>query len=193
MCDAPARVRSHWARPLTRAAGAGADITHVPHGSSCGTQTGPPRRGQGTALSIHKRQRQHRTCLKSSGGRTLRCRSPFCTPPGGSGCTPRCRRRQARAGHSDCGTGAGALPSDRPSYPAARTQEWRTPAEKERNTYEGVGDGASQGEPSEGVGGTFGRSTLFHTATDHEPLDCTPSKAHNCREEGEGGMMQIGV
>ena len=42
-----------------------------------------------------------------------------------------------------------------------------------------------EGELSEGGGGTFGRLTLFNTATPQELLDCTHSKGHNFKEEGE--------
>ena len=41
----------------------------------------------------------------------------------------------------------------------------------------------NSGELSEGVGGTFGRLTMFNTATYQEPLDCNHSKAHNFRNE----------
>ena len=45
------------------------------------------------------------------------------------------------------------------------------------------GQGANEGELLEGVGGTFGRLTLCNTATTHELLDCTRSKAHNLKED----------
>ena len=40
----------------------------------------------------------------------------------------------------------------------------------------------NENELSEGVGGTFGRLTLFHTATYKELLDCIHSKAHNFKK-----------
>ena len=48
-----------------------------------------------------------------------------------------------------------------------------------------LGGGANQGELSEGAGGTFGRVTLFDTATHQELLDCTHSKAHNFKKVRE--------
>ena len=59
------------------------------------------------------------------------------------------------------------------------------------NTALQRGGGGNEGELSEGVGGTFDRLTPFNTATHQELLDCTPSKAHNCKEK-RGGGMQIG-
>ena len=48
-------------------------------------------------------------------------------------------------------------------------------------------------ELSEGAGGAFGRLTLCNTAPSQQPLDCTHSKAHDFKEEGECGTKQIGV
>ena len=45
-------------------------------------------------------------------------------------------------------------------------------------------------ELPEGAGGTFGRLTLFNTATYQELLDYKYSKAHNFKEEWEGKTMQ---
>ena len=48
--------------------------------------------------------------------------------------------------------------------------------------------GPKEGELSEGVGGTFCRLTTLSTATHRELLDCTYSRAHNFKEEWEGGQ-----
>ena len=47
--------------------------------------------------------------------------------------------------------------------------------------------GGDSGELSEGVGGTFGRLTLFDTATYQEPLNSNHSKAHNFKRTNLGG------
>ena len=46
------------------------------------------------------------------------------------------------------------------------------------------GEGGNEG--SQGAGGTFGRLTLFNTATSQELLCCNHSKAHNFTEKWEG-------
>ena len=45
------------------------------------------------------------------------------------------------------------------------------------------------GELSVGVGGTFGRLTPFNTATSQELLGRTHPKAHDLKEEWEGGTI----
>ena len=40
-------------------------------------------------------------------------------------------------------------------------------------------------------GGTFGRPTLFSTPTCQKLLDCKHSKAHNFKEEWEGGRYKL--
>ena len=64
---------------------------------------------------------------------------------------------------------------------------------KESGGWQGCGGRrvqANSGERSEGVGGTFGRLTLFNTATHQKLLDPNHSKAHKFKEEREGEAMQ---
>ena len=51
----------------------------------------------------------------------------------------------------------------------------------------------NEGELSEGVGGTFGRLTLFDTAPDQGLLDCTHSKAGKFKRRGNGSLGGGGV
>ena len=51
--------------------------------------------------------------------------------------------------------------------------------------WEGGGGGGLRpisGDPSKGVCGTFGKPTLFNTATHQELLDCNHSRAHNFKK-----------
>ena len=56
----------------------------------------------------------------------------------------------------------------------------------------GRGVRPNSGELSEGIGGTFGRPTLFNRATTKSYCVATTQKAHNFKRDWEEGRIQIG-
>ena len=63
-------------------------------------------------------------------------------------------------------------------------------AEGAQGAVGGDGIKPNKGELSEGADGTFGRFTLFNTATYQQLLDCNQSKARDVKKKWEGRTMQ---